>query len=903
MHYIRLLRPPTVDTSNPSDPVLSLLLIITTDLGDSFLYPDDPIMLGFRFIVDASLRAGQVLQPLDSGSPVLWEAGMRVLNVKLRFSKEALDCKASMNVYVRGKESQMIRLSETRDLLPWRGEEDGTQSQGLIADLTIEFDRGVFSASVRELACQHKRDELSRVSIAVEEDIGESIARHIWDAGLVTSALLADSCRMKRKELRIREFLPLGKENPNFLEIGCGVGILGITIASIIHWAAEQQGVALTHPTVLLTDLPEAEERARSNISRNSRYILSKTDIKYENLDWEDGRNSRFGPLVRSKYWDFVVLSDCTYNVDAFPSLVGTLTALHSLNATNCDPGTESNIAPKVILSTKPRHDSELALFELLKADGWAYNLKKSIPLPKLDGEDEVVESFTSSKRGLRRQVLGHIGVYADGIRLSRLARLAHVIQLGGVVGSWLQSLELHIRLAQFRGCPSFGQLDAGRNTPIRALSRCRPHHITLHVSPRYLGTDTYLTSVLIGIRLLGYLPNFDCIQDPRHHYFKYLVQAAYTPTKANRNHSAHPHPLTVSRIAKRKILSVTLAAAVLLFILLDICRETWTWTLFGLSGTGEGVPQQEIQGHHHKAHAVHKIIIYWQYPLLYEYSLFRINHNRDSSEASIPRHQNTAMPTPALTMPWLSKMRPILPKTETPGGSMPDRHTTPKPPRMSKETRSCIKGFCWGLLLTIFWFGSTAGVALLAQVQTAGRVPRGWSPGALAAAAAVCCAVNALCIGLFTLFVARESLARGRRTLPWLGAALGAAAALALVLAAEELRAWGNWPYVWLLVCAAWLACLGLECLTGALYLLAHGVGACLPSLSSSLTLVRDPRGSRSSNSSPSSQPPSSTPPMLHRYLPRRGSGREKARRPSLDSAGGDIGGGAVEAEAGEMV
>ncbi|RYO77894.1 hypothetical protein DL766_000696 [Monosporascus sp. MC13-8B] len=399
MHYIRLLRPPTIDTSNPSDPVLSLLLTITTDLGDSFLYPDDPIMLGFRFIVDASLRTGQVLQPLDSGRPVTWEAGMRVLNVKLRFSKEALDCEASLNVYVRGKESQMVRLSETRDLLPWRVKEDGRQSQGLIADLTIEFDRGVFSASVRELACQHKRDELSRVSIAIEEDIGESIARHIWDAGLVTSALLADSCRMNGKEVWIREFLPLGKGDPNILEIGCGVGILGITIASIIHRAAEQQGVALTHPTVLLTDLPEAEERARSNISRSSRHTLSKTDIEYENLDWEDGRNSRFAPLVRSKYWDFVVLSDCTYNVDAFPSLVGTLTALHSLNATNSDPGTESNTTTKVILSMKPRHDSELAMFELLKADGWTYQLKKSIPLPRLDGEDEVVEVYVLERR------------------------------------------------------------------------------------------------------------------------------------------------------------------------------------------------------------------------------------------------------------------------------------------------------------------------------------------------------------------------------------------------------------------------------------------------------------------------------------------------------------------------
>ncbi|RYP71656.1 hypothetical protein DL771_004607 [Monosporascus sp. 5C6A] len=246
--------------------------------------------------------------------------------------------------------------------------------------------------------------------------------------------------------------------------------------------------------------------------------------------------------------------------------------------------------------------------------------------------------------------------------------------------------------------------------------------------------------------------------------------------------------------------------------------------------------------------------------------------------------------------------MRPILPKTETPDSSITDQHVTPKPPRISEETRSCIKGLCASLLLTILWVGSTAGVALLAQVHTAGHVPRGWSAGGLAAATAVCCAVNALCIGLFTLFVARESLARGRHTLPWLGAALGAAAAVAtLVLAAEELRARNNWPYIWLLGSASWLACLGLECVTGVVYLLFHRVGACLPPLPSPSTLVRGAGDSRSSSTSPPSSP--ATPSMLRRYLLRGCSGRGKERRPIPDSAGRDTGGGgALEAEAGEM-
>ncbi|KAI1247206.1 hypothetical protein MGN70_011093 [Eutypa lata] len=404
MHYIRLLRPATIDTSDPDNPVLSLLLTITTDLGDSFLYPEDPVQLTFFSTIDQYIRGGasfgKSLLPLDSTRPVLWKPGMRVLNIKLRFDKEAISAKSSLTIAALERDPQLVSLSETRDLLPWRVKEDRRESEGLIADLVVEFDNGRFSASVRRLACQHQREELSRVNLVIEEDIGESIARHIWDAGLVTAALLADSCRTKKKGFCIRDYLPLDKENrnPNVLELGCGVGILGITIAGIIGRAAKQQGVELAIPSVILTDLPEAQTRARSNILRYSGSYATK-DIGYENLDWDEGKKSQFGPIVKSRFWDFIVLSDCTYNVDAFPSLVGTLTALHHLNVTNSDPEEKNRVTTKVLLSTKPRHDSEKVLFELLKADGWTYQLKKSIPLPKLNDEEEVVEVYSIEKQ------------------------------------------------------------------------------------------------------------------------------------------------------------------------------------------------------------------------------------------------------------------------------------------------------------------------------------------------------------------------------------------------------------------------------------------------------------------------------------------------------------------------
>ena len=414
MHYIRLLRPPTIDKSNPNDPVLSLLLTITTDLGESFLHPDGPIEL--TFFANSSgpakppITGGCYLKPVDPVRPVRWEPGMRVLNAKLRFVKAHLYADSS-SVRMRARQTDpgtALSLGETRDLLPWRLEEDGRRSEGLIADLTVEFGAGaVFSASLREFTCQHEPGESDGVFLQIEEDIGESIARHIWDAGLVTAGLLADACRFAEGEVHVRDLLPLpkAKEDLNVLEIGCGVGILGIAIAGVVHRAATMgHETRSARPYVLLTDLPEAEERARANIARFRNYTagtsnIPRAEVEYENLDWDEGQASRFGPIVGSRRWDLVVLSDCTYNVDAFPQLVGTLNSLHSLNAARAEPGAQASFTTRVLMSTKPRHDSERALFGLLESEGWTYQLKKAIPLPKLDSEPELVEVYLIEKK------------------------------------------------------------------------------------------------------------------------------------------------------------------------------------------------------------------------------------------------------------------------------------------------------------------------------------------------------------------------------------------------------------------------------------------------------------------------------------------------------------------------
>lgn len=418
MHYIRLLRPARLchDLSGRRRPFVSLLVTITTDLGDSFLYPDEPVdlivVVEYGVSVDTTVAAVAETPP-----PTRWAAGMRVLDLKVPLKPHVKREDVTCTIVIYSATALQSDQSPPRGgaaslgsehVLPWRVPSGDSSSvrRGLIMPATVEMVAGTCSpVSVRRLRLNTTGAQtgsgLQDVYVHLEEDIGESIARHVWDAGVVTACFLADACRTAEDA---RAVLPITRDDFNVLELGCGVGILGLTIASILDRAAAAQDQTLRGATVLLTDLAEAEERARSNISKVTPPLsrgLSKVVVAtaYENLDWDEGRHGRFGPLVSARRWDLVVLSDCTYNVDSLPALVGTLTALHVSNAQHQRlETTEGDAKTTVMLATKPRHSSEKALFGLLEADGWRYSVLKSIPLPKLGEEDERVDVYLLEK-------------------------------------------------------------------------------------------------------------------------------------------------------------------------------------------------------------------------------------------------------------------------------------------------------------------------------------------------------------------------------------------------------------------------------------------------------------------------------------------------------------------------
>ncbi|KAK8070383.1 hypothetical protein PG997_010586 [Apiospora hydei] len=405
MHYIRLLRPVSVETTNRREEVLSVLLTITTDLGDSFFGPDEPS------------PSAVLAYPADQKSPLQWRAGMRVLKAQLRLREPLPREKTTVCIFARGSDR-----SKTPSVRPyWRHGYEDEQAE-LVVSVSVDMaNRTCAPVSLRTLPLPRQADDGDGASnedehsLELGEDIGESIARHIWDAGLVTASFLGDSCRSAAV---MADILPVRRDRINILELGCGVGILGTTVAGIIQDAAAAQGQSLLEAQVLLTDVDEAEERARANIARAEEVLEWRQThvseegngeedeseekprpvrLEYENLDWDDGRQGAFGPLVVARAWDFVVLSDCTYNVDSLPALVGTLSALHKHSHSFQDDDVAADT--RVILATKPRHASEEALFGLLGEQGWAHRVVKRVPLPRVGAEDEGVEVYVLERK------------------------------------------------------------------------------------------------------------------------------------------------------------------------------------------------------------------------------------------------------------------------------------------------------------------------------------------------------------------------------------------------------------------------------------------------------------------------------------------------------------------------
>lgn len=410
MHYIRLMRPPSLDKQQK----LKLVLTITTDLGDSFLCPDDPVPISVFLTgsppagVDGNQTGTLCLSHRKAGkSSTLWKEGMRILKLELTVPEKAFKIIRNSSPQTRPLPAICIVASHTLDGPP-RAADIPFDAQGRIVAVESEFP---WPSDGQQGFESTRRFTLADGDfLRVDERIGESIDRHVWDAGVVTTGVLLNLYQIGTSKHTwdrtplLRELLcSVAPTRPlNVIELGCGVGILGVGLAAALHRRASPSWDAddATHSSssVLLTDLPDAEEVALRNIAdeKLSRKpgVSEKPSVEahFESLDWDEGKTGVFGARAKASSWDLIIISDCTYNVDMLSALVKTISELHKLSMKR------DGKSPRVMLATKPRHSSEKALFGLMDEDGWKILESASQLLPVLGMEDQTVEIYLFGK-------------------------------------------------------------------------------------------------------------------------------------------------------------------------------------------------------------------------------------------------------------------------------------------------------------------------------------------------------------------------------------------------------------------------------------------------------------------------------------------------------------------------
>ena len=196
----------------------------------------------------------------------------------------------------------------------------------------------------------------------------------VRDAGIALTAFLNDIVlQPKRPSVLANVLTKTNSHRPSVLELGSGCGIVGLEVAQICSQC-----------DVILTDLPDAMGILSYNVSKVMGSNPALGDVATAVLDWDDENTKMF----QGHQYDLVIVSDCTYNADSIPALVGTLAAV-----------IDKWPAALIVVSMKVRHDSEAVFFELMTAAGFVIAEHSAITLPdqqraKSGQELEVVDIY-----------------------------------------------------------------------------------------------------------------------------------------------------------------------------------------------------------------------------------------------------------------------------------------------------------------------------------------------------------------------------------------------------------------------------------------------------------------------------------------------------------------------------
>ncbi|CDM26896.1 hypothetical protein DTO013E5_6915 [Penicillium roqueforti] len=354
VYYVRFLKTPRIQQQKGAI-YISALICITTDLGDSFLAEDVDLMV----IAENSSRV--IFQKTTK-----WNASNRELAITLGPLPSNL-AQQSMVLTVKMPDSPEYVIPQYSPI------------QLVVAATSAPF--GPHSTPAEKLV--QRRLQYSGCEpfpMEIWEETGNSIARHIWDAGLATVTYLHLMCEDIRKTARnknkgpepkiqaLKQVLSVCNRPIQVVELGAGCGIAGIALASM-----------LPNCSVLLTDLPEVEEIITRNM--NVAQLATMSSLHYQNLDWDDPPDELCPRPI-----DLILVSDCTYNSDSLPALVSTLDRL-----------VRTSPEAIVLVALKRRHDSETVFFDLMRSARFTA-VQDSVEIPSQHDEVDEIEFYCYSR-------------------------------------------------------------------------------------------------------------------------------------------------------------------------------------------------------------------------------------------------------------------------------------------------------------------------------------------------------------------------------------------------------------------------------------------------------------------------------------------------------------------------
>ncbi|KAI9746260.1 MAG: hypothetical protein M1835_002487 [Candelina submexicana] len=356
MYYIRFLKQPTLSAPNKANQCTQVKSLITmaSDLGDAF-YPGDVTV--WATVRDSSIPRRGCKH--EQWIPMNWRAGARSLPIQHSF----LESRIVWPI-------QLLVTTQRRTLTDG-SKTPGMEDQGIqLPDIVSAWSMPLEAAPDQEVQRMvERRFSLSSThELRIYEETGDSIARHIWDAGLALSIYLSQTILNNPPSIlpRLHSLFTAPSTNLRILELGAGCGIVSLSLAHL-----------LPSSSILLTDTPEAQPLITHNINSfltTSSPTTTKPTISFKVLQWQDPLPQK----VAEQRFDLILVADCTYNPSSVPSLVTTLAAL-----------VQQSPHTLIIVAMKMRHESEKVFFELMAKAGLKELAHVAVPLPGAFSESE----------------------------------------------------------------------------------------------------------------------------------------------------------------------------------------------------------------------------------------------------------------------------------------------------------------------------------------------------------------------------------------------------------------------------------------------------------------------------------------------------------------------------------